>query len=47
MARSRDLGGTGMGLSIVEHIAQVHGGSVPVDSLAGRGSTSRILLPRR
>ena len=46
-ARSRDLGGTGLGLAIVKHIAQVHGGSVSVDSLVGRGSTFRIHLPRR
>ena len=46
-ARSRDLGGTGLGLSIVKHIAQVHGGSVSVDSVVGRGSTFRIHLPRR
>jgi two-component system phosphate regulon sensor histidine kinase PhoR len=46
-ARSRDLGGTGLGLSIVKHIAQVHGGTVSVDSLVGRGSTFRIHLPRR
>jgi two-component system phosphate regulon sensor histidine kinase PhoR len=46
-ARSRDLGGTGLGLSIVKHIAQVHGGSVSVDSIVGRGSTFRLHLPRR
>lgn len=46
-ARSRDLGGTGLGLSIVKHIAQVHGGTVSVDSVVGRGSTFRIHLPRR
>jgi two-component system phosphate regulon sensor histidine kinase PhoR len=46
-ARSRDLGGTGLGLSIVKHIAQVHGGTVSVDSVVGRGSTFRIRLPRR
>ncbi len=46
-ARSRDLGGTGLGLSIVKHVAQVHGGSVSVDSVVGRGSTFRIHLPRR
>jgi two-component system, OmpR family, phosphate regulon sensor histidine kinase PhoR len=45
-ARSRDLGGTGLGLSIVKHIAQVHGGTVSVDSVVGRGSTFRIHLPR-
>ncbi len=46
-ARSRDLGGTGLGLAIVKHIAQVHGGTVSVDSVVGRGSTFRIHLPRR
>ena len=46
-ARSRDLGGTGLGLSIVKHIAQVHGGSVSVDSVVGRGITFRLHLPRR
>mgnify|MGYP000845666639 CR=1 FL=1 len=46
-ARSRDLGGTGLGLSIVKHIAQVHGGTVSVDSVVLRGSTFRIHLPHR
>jgi len=46
-ARSRDLGGTGLGLSIVKHIAQVHGGTVSVESVVGRGSTFRLHLPRR
>jgi signal transduction histidine kinase len=43
--RSRQLGGTGLGLAIVKHIAQVHGGSVSVDSSVGKGSTFRIHLP--
>ncbi len=43
--RSREMGGTGLGLAIVKHIAQVHGGSVSVDSLVGKGSTFRIHLP--
>ena len=43
--RSREMGGTGLGLAIVKHIAQVHGGSVSVDSSVGKGSTFRIHLP--
>lgn len=44
-ARSRKLGGTGLGLSIVKHIAQTHGGDVPVKSQEGQGSTFFISLP--
>ncbi|HEY9420658.1 MAG TPA: ATP-binding protein, partial [Thermoanaerobaculia bacterium] len=33
------------GLAIVKHIAQVHGGSVDVESRAGKGSTFRVRLP--
>jgi two-component system phosphate regulon sensor histidine kinase PhoR len=43
--RSRKLGGTGLGLAIVKHIAQVHGGSVTVESTPGKGSTFTIYLP--
>ena len=43
--RSREMGGTGLGLAIVKHIAQVHGGSVSVDSSVGKGSIFRIHLP--
>jgi len=42
--RSRKLGGTGLGLAIVKHIAQVHGGSVTVESSLGKGSTFTIHL---
>ncbi|RMF22102.1 MAG: hypothetical protein D6760_08145, partial [Deltaproteobacteria bacterium] len=44
-ARSRKLGGTGLGLAIVKHIAQVHGGTVSVESQPGCGSTFSLLLP--
>jgi two-component system phosphate regulon sensor histidine kinase PhoR len=44
-SRSRNLGGTGLGLAIVKHIAQVHNGSVTVQSTLGQGSTFTIHLP--
>jgi signal transduction histidine kinase len=39
------LPGTGLGLTLVAHIAKAHGGSVRVDSAPGQGSTFSILLP--
>jgi len=44
-ARSRASGGTGLGLSLVKHIARIHGGSVTVWSKLGQGSTFTIRLP--
>jgi two-component system phosphate regulon sensor histidine kinase PhoR len=44
-ARSRKMGGTGLGLAIVKHIAQVHAGSVDVQSAPGQGSTFTLHLP--
>ena len=37
--------GTGLGLSIVYQIIQEHGGQISVDSVKGKGTTFRILLP--
>jgi signal transduction histidine kinase len=37
--------GTGLGLTMVEHIVAAHGGQVHVDSEPGVGSTFTILLP--
>ena len=44
-ARSRNTGGSGLGLSIVKHTVQNHGGDVRVWSQPGRGSTFTIRLP--
>ncbi|MEO8261939.1 MAG: ATP-binding protein [Pseudolysinimonas sp.] len=44
-ARSRNTGGSGLGLSIVKHVVQNHGGDVRVWSQHGRGSTFTIRLP--
>ncbi len=44
-SRSRELGSTGLGLSIVKHLAQTFGGSVEVDSCEGAGSTFHVELP--
>jgi signal transduction histidine kinase len=43
--RSRDAGGTGIGLSIVKHTVQAHGGSVHVESHPGAGATFWVRLP--
>jgi two-component system phosphate regulon sensor histidine kinase PhoR len=45
-ARSRKLGGTGLGLALVKHIVQAHRGQVSVESSPGKGSMFTIHLPR-
>lgn len=44
-ARSREEGGSGLGLSIARWIAQGHGGSIAVKSRLGFGSTFTVRLP--
>jgi len=44
-ARSREMGGVGLGLAIVQAIAQAHGGTVAVQSTPGGGSVFQLLLP--
>jgi two-component system phosphate regulon sensor histidine kinase PhoR len=43
--RSRELGGTGLGLSIVKHLLEQMGGSVAVESEAGRGARFTVRVP--
>ena len=44
-ARSREIGGSGLGLSICKSICEGHGGRIEVESDLGRGSTFRVTLP--
>ena len=44
-ARSRDRGGTGLGLTIVQNIVQELEGNIEVKSSPGRGSTFTLKLP--
>ncbi len=37
-SRSRETGGTGLGLAIVKHIVEIHGASIKLDSVPGRGT---------
>ena len=38
-------GGTGLGLAVVRHIAEVHGGAVSIESAPGAGSTFGFSVP--
>jgi len=44
-ARSRELGGSGLDLSIVQWIAQAHKGRITVESATSKGSTFTLWLP--
>ena len=44
-ARSRSMGGFGLGLAICEWIARVHAGTLTVESTVGVGTTFRLWLP--
>lgn len=45
-SRSREMSGTGLGLSLVRLIVEAHAGRVEVESEVGDGTTFRIVLPR-
>lgn len=44
-ARSNNIKGTGIGLAMVRHIVDGHGGGLELESAPGKGSTFTILIP--
>jgi two-component system OmpR family sensor kinase len=44
-ARSRDAGGSGLGLSIAAALVDAHQGTITVDTRPGHGATFRVRLP--
>ena len=46
VADSRDKGGTGLGLALVKHVVQRHGGRLAIDSAAGEGASFTVTLDR-
>lgn len=45
VTRARDRDGSGLGLAIASTIAEHHGGRLELDTVAGDGSTFRLVLP--
>jgi two-component system phosphate regulon sensor histidine kinase PhoR len=45
VAQSRSEGGTGLGLALVKHILNRHGGRLTIESVVGEGATFIALLP--
>jgi signal transduction histidine kinase len=43
-ARSREMGGNGLGLAIAQEIVELHHGTIAIDSVLGQGTTFTITL---
>ncbi|HAU29546.1 MAG TPA: hypothetical protein DCW68_05475 [Rhodospirillaceae bacterium] len=43
---SRKYQGTGLGLSLTKRLMEIHGGSLRIDSVVGKGTTVSVHLPR-
>jgi len=44
-ARDRNVRGSGIGLALVKHIVEAHGGRLAVESVPGQGATFTVALP--
>jgi diguanylate cyclase (GGDEF)-like protein/PAS domain S-box-containing protein len=44
-ARGRTYEGSGIGLALVQELVKLHGGSVSVESVYGKGSTFKVAIP--
>jgi two-component system phosphate regulon sensor histidine kinase PhoR len=47
VADSRAQGGTGLGLALVKHVLNRHGGRLTIESTLGAGATFTMHLPLR
>jgi signal transduction histidine kinase len=45
-SRSRETGGTGIGLCVVQSVAQAHGGEIRLSNRTGGGLRAELVLPR-